>query len=415
MTITAKCATSGCAWDNLRRFEFPGRDTRAQNLGLILIGLGGFLLVLGLLATLWAPGQVKRAPIDTDSITRLSGHGRSDPDRGHERRRARDQQHEVRQEQVGRRRRRLRELHLPGARRPGTRTAASRAPATNADPNVISVGQPDIFATDRGDRHGGQRQQVPARRARRRPRAWSTSSGSTREKTDYPFWDGVLNDTVTATYEATETVDGLETYRFHYVVDRRRTPRSPPASRAPTAWTRPCGSSPRPGRSSTRSSTTCARSTARRCSTCSCRSPTTRSSTNAEDAKSNVSSLDLLTDTVPLIGFIGGAAADPARRVALVLSRRSQRPARAATPRTLRGLGLARRRLTCTEATTHGRRPAGVAPSCMFRSTWRGEGSAREQSAAKIAVPGRVAARGCPTSRPRPGRGPRATPARAGR
>ena len=42
-------------------------------IGWVLLGLGAFLLVTGLLATVWAPGQVERTPLDTDSTTRLSG------------------------------------------------------------------------------------------------------------------------------------------------------------------------------------------------------------------------------------------------------------------------------------------------------------------------------------------------------
>jgi hypothetical protein len=42
-------------------------------LGPFLIGLGGFLLVAAVLATVWAPGAVKKTPIDVDSTTRLEG------------------------------------------------------------------------------------------------------------------------------------------------------------------------------------------------------------------------------------------------------------------------------------------------------------------------------------------------------
>jgi hypothetical protein len=43
--------------------------------GRVLIALGGFLLVAGLVAAIWAPGVVKKTPIDVDSVTHLSGQG----------------------------------------------------------------------------------------------------------------------------------------------------------------------------------------------------------------------------------------------------------------------------------------------------------------------------------------------------
>jgi hypothetical protein len=42
-------------------------------LGPILLGLGGFLLVIGLMCLVWAPGQVKETPVDVDSVTNLEG------------------------------------------------------------------------------------------------------------------------------------------------------------------------------------------------------------------------------------------------------------------------------------------------------------------------------------------------------
>ncbi len=39
----------------------------------VLFGLGGFLLIAGLVALLWAPGVVKKTPLDVNSTTHLSG------------------------------------------------------------------------------------------------------------------------------------------------------------------------------------------------------------------------------------------------------------------------------------------------------------------------------------------------------
>ena len=39
------------------------------------------------------------------------------------------------------------------------------------------------------------------------------------EKKTYPYWDGLLGEAVDATYDGTETIDGLETYRYHVLVE----------------------------------------------------------------------------------------------------------------------------------------------------------------------------------------------------
>ncbi|MBB3040260.1 DUF3068 domain-containing protein [Nocardioides sp. LMS-CY] len=41
--------------------------------GFVLVGLGTFLLVAGVLAVTWAPGQVKRLPLDVNQTTNLDG------------------------------------------------------------------------------------------------------------------------------------------------------------------------------------------------------------------------------------------------------------------------------------------------------------------------------------------------------
>jgi len=46
---------------------------RSGWLGFVLIALAAFLVVAGLVAQVWAPDQLKRAPIDTDEVTELEG------------------------------------------------------------------------------------------------------------------------------------------------------------------------------------------------------------------------------------------------------------------------------------------------------------------------------------------------------
>ena len=39
----------------------------------VLFGLAGFLIAAGLVALIWAPGVVKRTPIENDATTHLTG------------------------------------------------------------------------------------------------------------------------------------------------------------------------------------------------------------------------------------------------------------------------------------------------------------------------------------------------------
>ena len=44
-----------------------------RKISLVLLGLGSFLLVVAVLCTVWAPGVVKKTPIDINNTTHLSG------------------------------------------------------------------------------------------------------------------------------------------------------------------------------------------------------------------------------------------------------------------------------------------------------------------------------------------------------
>ena len=44
-----------------------------RNVGFVLIGLSGLLLTVAVLAVAWAPGVVKRTPLDVDTNTVYAG------------------------------------------------------------------------------------------------------------------------------------------------------------------------------------------------------------------------------------------------------------------------------------------------------------------------------------------------------
>jgi hypothetical protein len=186
-------------------------------LGWVLLALGTFLVVVGLMAALWAPGQVKRTPLDTDSVTRLSGNAdKLNPATG-----------EVENIDV-------------------QATSITKADSELSDDDVVVfvnstclvindgsgevpdcvdgederlvTASTDVFATDRGDAmavNGSSYLPPSAEEKEGLVNKWPFDA----EKKTYPYWDGLLGEPVDATYDGTETIDGLETYRYHVLVE----------------------------------------------------------------------------------------------------------------------------------------------------------------------------------------------------
>jgi hypothetical protein len=187
-------------------------------LALVLIGLGAFLLVAAVVAQTWAPAQVERTPLDTDNTTYLSGSAmKADPANDYE----------------------LEPLDVVAF-------STNQADADASDDDVVAwvstlclvvdEGDPtgcvdeddpqgrlisaetDVFATDR---HTGMtvndEKYLPADA---KPQdglqnKWPFNA----EKKTYPVWDGLAGTAVDATYEGTEDIAGLETYHYVATVD----------------------------------------------------------------------------------------------------------------------------------------------------------------------------------------------------
>ncbi|WP_392426146.1 DUF3068 domain-containing protein [Barrientosiimonas humi] len=175
-------------------------------LSLLLYGLGGFLLVTALLLMVWAPGQVKRTPLDTNSTTRLVG--------------------EATYQNTPRTR-----VEALSRNKVDTKRSTDDAVVFNVftclvkdadntiencvaqpDPRLITSSE-DVFAADR-------------RTAQALPNYKNLPQGAIPhrglvnkfpfdvEKKTYQFWDGVLGRSVPATFQGEETLQGLKTYKF---------------------------------------------------------------------------------------------------------------------------------------------------------------------------------------------------------
>ena len=181
--------------------------------GLVLIGLFGFLLVVGLFAQLVLPGVAKKTPLDVNILQTLSGTGSylgSEP---------------------GAVSAWQRTTNLPGSTSDvvvmqnftcvtkdlGNPPFRSPECPPVGDPRLIDA-SPDKFATNRvtalavagtsllgtaGIGHDGLINKFPF----------------DVEKKTYPFWDTVLLRAVDAKFEGAESVNGLSTYKFHILIE----------------------------------------------------------------------------------------------------------------------------------------------------------------------------------------------------
>jgi DUF3068 family protein len=178
----------------------------------VLFGIGAFLIVVAVIAQTWAPDRIERTPLDTDNTTHLSGSAQV---AGGE------------------------DLKL--AETPVLAFSVNKVDADASDDSVavwftslcvvrdeggikdcvdaddpqgrLISAESDVFATDRhtaltipnGD-------YVPAGTEQQKglQNKWPFSS----QKKTYPVWDGMVGGAVDATYERTKKVDGLETYVY---------------------------------------------------------------------------------------------------------------------------------------------------------------------------------------------------------
>ena len=182
-------------------------------LGLALMGLFGFLLVVGLLAQFYAPGQVKKTPLDVNTLTNLAGEGSY---LGAAATPVTVWQRTPRPSGTSRTRASSSYSNFSCAMKDpdGTDAARNRSVCPRNRPPAHQRLPEDLFATDRktamavneahqyigadGVPHQGLINKFPL----------------DVEKKTYPMWDALMNGTVDATFAGEETVNGLNTYKF---------------------------------------------------------------------------------------------------------------------------------------------------------------------------------------------------------
>ena len=289
----------------------------------LLLGLGSFLLVAALTVVLWGADAVKKTPLDTDSVTNLSGTAdKLNPATGE-----------------------VESLEVKAA-------SVTQADSELSDDDVVVfvsttclvidegdvpqcvdstddrliTASSDVFATDRHTAeavNGSEYLPPSAEEKTGLINKWPFDA----QKKDYTYWDGLLGEAVDATYDGTETIDGLETYKYHVLIED-----------APAEVVTDIEGVYSQDKYLYIDPTTGAiiNQTQHEVRELEDGSPLLdlnlgftddQVSANAEDAKDNGTQLGLLTKTLPLVGFIGGAIALLAGLFLLLASRRRQEPA----------------------------------------------------------------------------------------
>ena len=186
-----------------------------KGFGIGLTVLGGFLVTLALLAQFWAPGQLEKTPLDVDSTTLVDGTAElSDGDSG-------TTEFPVKAFSV---------THADAERSDSGVVVFQNSSCLVKDEGEISEcvsaedsqerlvsASTDDFATDRSTA-------LAVNDPKYLPPSAEDKSGLVNkwpfnsEKKDYQYWDGFAGEAVTATYEGTEDYDGLELYVYRTVV-----------------------------------------------------------------------------------------------------------------------------------------------------------------------------------------------------
>ena len=180
-----------------------------RNMGYVLLGLSGLLLSIAVLAVVWAPDMVKKTPLDVATRTVYEGEGgkidtatgefnvgpvyavqetKSDSDKSSD-----DHVLFVETSCLVK------------------DTGGDKVCVDGSDPNLVTA-DIDIFATDRRTGLAVDDANLPADAGPHEGlmNKWPFDV----EKKTYPYWDGLVGRPIDMVYDGTESIDGLDTYRF---------------------------------------------------------------------------------------------------------------------------------------------------------------------------------------------------------
>lgn len=179
----------------------------------VLLGLGVFLLIAGVLAVAWAPGVVKKTPLDVDTKTVYEGEAaKIDTATG-----AFDTKpvYAITETKADSEKSSDDTVVFVETSCAVFDTGGAKECVNGNDPDLITASI-DIFATDRKTALAVDDENLPE--GTEVPEGLQNKFPFDVEKKSYPFWDGTIGRAVDIEYDGTEEVMGLETYRFTYTV-----------------------------------------------------------------------------------------------------------------------------------------------------------------------------------------------------
>ena len=177
----------------------------------VLLGLGAFLLVAGILAVGYAPGVVKKIPLDVDTTTIYSGEAaKIDPLTG-----AFDTKpvYAIRRTKADSKLSSDDHVILEEQACAVFDTGGARECVNGNDPDLITASL-EIFALDRVSAVAVEDKNLPPDAIH--PEGLVNKFPFDVEKKSYPFWDGDIGRAVDIEYVGEKTLFGLDTYEFSY-------------------------------------------------------------------------------------------------------------------------------------------------------------------------------------------------------
>ena len=185
-----------------------------RSLGYVLLALSGLLLTLAILALVWAPGVIKKTPLDVSTRTLYEGEAAKINTATNEF--IPQPVYAVQETKADSENSSDEHVLFVETSCLVVDTGGDRVCVDGDDPNLITA-DIDIFATDRVTALGVADPNLP-------PDAVVHEGLVNKfpfdvEKKDYPYWDGLLGRPVEMVYDDTEEILGLETYRFVATVE----------------------------------------------------------------------------------------------------------------------------------------------------------------------------------------------------
>jgi DUF3068 family protein len=275
-----------------------------QKIILVLLGLGSFLLVTAVLATVWAPGVVKKTPTDVNNKTLLSGVvQRLDTATG----------------KLGDPAKiRIVSITQADGKKSDDKVVVFRAGSCvvvnedgkapdcvdGDDPRLVSADE-TTFATDRVTAlavDNGDYLPKGSPQYEGLVNKWPFDS----KKKTYPYWDGTVGKAVDAVFDGTEEVGGVDCYRYKINIDDAPIEIAEGVKGTYTnevvIWVEPkTGAIQNQSQDQQRYL-----EDGTQALNLQAQFTPAQIKTSADDTKSNMSLLNLITRVVPLVGFIGG-------------------------------------------------------------------------------------------------------------